>query len=690
MMKKLLALLFVAAGLFSATPGHSAVVNPVGGPATSTQSDCAAFSNTTGNGLQDSGSPCGTGAVSSVFGRTGAVVSATNDYTFGQIAGQALLTQIANIGANTILGNATASAAAPTALSIPSCSGGANALIWTTSTGFGCNTISGSGTVTSSTAGELAWYSATGTVVIGNANANMASGLLSLGTSATTAGGVKLFGATSGSVQINPPAVAGTSVLTFPVGTDTLSDLAGTQTLTNKTISGASNTLSAIALASLATETANTIVGNATGSAASPTALAIPSCSAGTSALTWTTSVGFGCNTISGGSVSVTAATSAIVITPSPGTGTFTVGCATLSSTQIGCGEVDNQTTVATSGKISTSVPDRTATTTGAETILSTDMGGQVNYNGASLVVTTTAVATGYLQAGMTVTVCNQSSSNTLSLSGIVQTVNGYNTATPLPVTSSGAAACINLTSNGTTLDAIPTAVATSSAVAVRVVSGGSTDTLLTTDCGNIVVYTVATAITTTLPDAFSAGCSVALLQDGTGQITVARQTSGALVPSGVTATTSGQWSIIGVTVMSNGGSAAQWHPTGELTPGIQASTLGGTGAAAPHPLGSATAPTISSGFGTSPSIVASNGTFGYTVNVGTGGTASSGVIGLPTAPTAWACQVHNQQVPTTTVANTVITAATTASITVGNFNSADSATAWGASAVLVVTCIEI
>jgi hypothetical protein len=42
------------------------------------------------------------------------------------------------------------------------------------------------------------------------------------------------------------------------------------------------------------------------------------------------------------------------------------------------------------------------------------------------------------------------------------------------------------------------------------------------------------------------------------------------------------------------------------------------------------TAPTISSGFGTSPSIAANNGTAAFTVNVGTGGTAYAGVIGLP------------------------------------------------------------
>ena len=48
----------------------------------------------------------------------------------------------------------------------------------------------------------------------------------------------------------------------------------------------------------------------------------------------------------------------------------------------------------------------------------------------------------------------------------------------------------------------------------------------------------------------------------------------------------------------------------------------------------STTLPTISSGFGTSPTITASN-TFCFKIVVGTGG-AASGTITLPTAPNGW------------------------------------------------------
>ena len=54
-------------------------------------------------------------------------------------AGDVPLTGLATQAANTVVGNGTASSASPTALAMPSCSAAADALIWTTSTGFGCN-----------------------------------------------------------------------------------------------------------------------------------------------------------------------------------------------------------------------------------------------------------------------------------------------------------------------------------------------------------------------------------------------------------------------------------------------------------------------------------------------------------------------------------------------------------------------
>lgn len=102
------------------------------------------------------------------------------------------------------------------------------------------------------------------------------------------------------------------------------------------------------------------------------------------------------------------------------------------------------------------------------------------------------------------------------------------------------------------------------------------------------------------------------------------------------------------------------------------------------------TAPTISSGFGSSPSIVASNGTAAFTINVGTGGSATSGVVGLPTATTGWNCFANDITAAAAHVAyNTRQTASSTTTATLENqTTSTGAAIAWGASDILRVNCV--
>ncbi len=101
----------------------------------------------------------------------------------------------------------------------------------------------------------------------------------------------------------------------------------------------------------------------------------------------------------------------------------------------------------------------------------------------------------------------------------------------------------------------------------------------------------------------------------------------------------------------------------------------------------SATAPTISSGFGASPSITAGTSA-SFRLNVGTGGSASSGVIGLPTAATGWNCRCEDITTRSATVFMCKQTAGATTSATVGNFDSTAAAAAWVASDILAVTCV--
>ena len=102
----------------------------------------------------------------------------------------------------------------------------------------------------------------------------------------------------------------------------------------------------------------------------------------------------------------------------------------------------------------------------------------------------------------------------------------------------------------------------------------------------------------------------------------------------------------------------------------------------------SKTAPTIASGFGTDPSIPANNGTAAFTVNVGTGGSASAGVVTMPAATTGWDCKVDYTGTPQA-AARTLSAPTSATSITLTNYTIATAgALAWTAGQVLNVSCL--
>jgi hypothetical protein len=92
----------------------------------------------------------------------------------------------------------------------------------------------------------------------------------------------------------------------------------------------------------------------------------------------------------------------------------------------------------------------------------------------------------------------------------------------------------------------------------------------------------------------------------------------------------------------------------------------------------SASLPTITSGFGTSPSLTGISGSVAFKLTIGTGGIATTGVLGLtPTAQNGWACDVNDQ----TTINATKQSANTTASVTIST------SVAWTAGDVLLIKC---
>lgn len=97
-------------------------------------------------------------------------------------------------------------------------------------------------------------------------------------------------------------------------------------------------------------------------------------------------------------------------------------------------------------------------------------------------------------------------------------------------------------------------------------------------------------------------------------------------------------------------------------------------------------APTVSSGFGTSAAIAAGGTTSAFSINVGTGGTANTGVVGVQASPTGWACAAVDKTNPGT--ANTVALSTSTSAITLNNYSRTTGlAAAWAASDIIEVSC---
>jgi hypothetical protein len=99
--------------------------------------------------------------------------------------------------------------------------------------------------------------------------------------------------------------------------------------------------------------------------------------------------------------------------------------------------------------------------------------------------------------------------------------------------------------------------------------------------------------------------------------------------------------------------------------------------------------PTIGSGFGTSPSIsFGTDGTAAFSITVGTGGTATSGVVNFPHAASlGWSCSGSDLTTQSSTVFVLKQIASTTTSATLANFNTAGAQAAWVAGDTLALQC---
>jgi hypothetical protein len=303
----------------------------------------------------------GGGAVDSVFGRIGAVVAAEGDYAASQVSNapagnisatdvQAALNELdadkqaAGNYITALSGDVTATgpgSAAATLATVNANTGAcgdsthvcqvtlnakglATAASPVAITGGGTVTVVGSGSLTSTAivtgGGSQALQTPCGTCTLDSSGNFSTPGQITTGVGSGVAGTVDFVQGTAPTPLTNGIAIYAPTSVATAYGIE-LPGAVGSTGVLHNTTSGAVSTWSysqivnadvsssaALALSKLATQSADTVVMNATGSAAVPTAVAMPTggtngCAGASNAVTYNTSThAFGCNTISGGS----------------------------------------------------------------------------------------------------------------------------------------------------------------------------------------------------------------------------------------------------------------------------------------------------------------------------------------------------------------------------------------------------
>lgn len=144
-------------------------------------------------------------------------------------------------------------------------------------------------------------------------------------TTALNTAHANITGGTISALSSPLPQAAGGTGTTTATGTGSVV-LSSAPSIANLTVTSGFTAPGLVGLSALAPQAGNTVTANATASSASPTAIAVPNCSAATSALNWTSSTGFGCNSAVNAATlnGATFASPGNIGTGAPGTGAFT------------------------------------------------------------------------------------------------------------------------------------------------------------------------------------------------------------------------------------------------------------------------------------------------------------------------------------------------------------------------------
>ena len=299
-------------------------------------------------------------------------------------------------------------------------------------------------------------------------------------------------GSTSGSVTVQAPAAAGTTTVTLPGATGTLATLAGTETLTNKTISGSSNTLSNIANSSLTNSSVTVTAGTGMSGGGSFTLN-----QSGTSTITLNSTITQYTDALARSAISLTtgSSTNGGALSYNSSTGAFTFQPATAytlptaTTSVLGGVKVDGTTITISSGTISATaytLPTASGSTLGGVKVgtgLSIDGSGVLSASGSPTF--TNITTTGQIIESFTSYSTSISSGGTATLNcttgniwNITSTVSGNWTAalTNLAITTGQATNVTLIITQGATAY-IPTALTVNSTSVTINWQGGTAPT---------------------------------------------------------------------------------------------------------------------------------------------------------------------------------------------------------------------
>lgn len=166
--------------------------------------------------------------------------------------------------------------------------------------------------------------------------------------------------------------------------------------------------------------------------------------------------------------------------------------------------------------------------------------------------------------------------------------------------------------------------------------------------------------------------------------------TATALTTSAVTATNLTATNMTVSALAGTGTTLSLSALTGTATT-LRVNALTTTSVSVKNLLATITSPSILSGFGSSPSISLNNGSATFRVTVGTGGTSTTGTLGLPTATSGWNCFADNLTTTSAGVFRTKQTGAgTVTSVTLVSYSTTAAIVPWTASDVLAVSCLAL